>query len=93
MSMNNPEGKRHTQIECPKGRVKQSDFKASDINEILARYLKGNSVERTQSLIGRYGDVTKMVDYKTALDRVNVANQLFDALPANKGTRMKTPAF
>ncbi len=71
-------------------RTKQDQKDACDINIIIGRWRKqGQDVERTLHALGRtvamqgqFGDFTRSRDLQSALESVDVAQEMFDDLPA-----------
>lgn len=62
--------------------TKQSFAKECNINNIMARYEKTGIVEHVMNNPGHYGDFSEPLEYQEALNKVNAAQALFDALPA-----------
>nr|QJB20007.1 MAG: internal scaffolding protein [Microvirus sp.] len=72
---------------CSGGRTKQSFKQECDVNQIMKRFKRANAgasfLDRYQGyLSGQFGDFSNVVDYRTALDQVRQANDVFDRLPA-----------
>lgn len=63
-------------------RTKQSFSDETNINNILAQYLKTGLIDYVNENQGRYGDVTGL-DFQQAMDTVALGREMFDALPAN----------
>ncbi len=64
-----------------KSRTRQSEAKATNINTIVAQYDKTGLLPQ----IGRealYADVSEAPDYRTALDLIRNADELFMTIPA-----------
>lgn len=53
-----------------------------DIGNIMKRYLRTGVLTHLTSLQARYGDLSNLPDYHTALNTVIQAQDSFDALPA-----------
>lgn len=70
------------------GRTKQSFKAESDINNIMARYLKTGVLEFTQKNEPRYGDVTGF-EYQSAMQIVANAKSMFNELPAELRRRFQ----
>lgn len=62
--------------------TKQSFAKEADINNIMSKYEKTGIVEHVMSSPGQFGDFSEPLDYQEALNKINAAQSLFDALPA-----------
>lgn len=63
-------------------RTKDS-FKAEcDVNNIVAKYKKTGQLPQLAGRQGKYGDFSDVPSYQEALERVRVAQESFDALPA-----------
>lgn len=66
--------------------TQQSFKKECDINEIMRRFRKSGDPHYLQRLgkytEGSYGDFSQVMDYRSALDAVARAAEVFDALPA-----------
>lgn len=66
--------------------TQQSFKKECDINEIMRRFRKSGDPYYLQRLgtytEGHYGDFSQVVDYRSALDAVARAAEVFGALPA-----------
>lgn len=59
----------------------QADAVEADINEIVRRFgITGQLPEPRAG--GEYGDFSEVMDFRTALDALNEAQEAFDALPA-----------
>lgn len=67
-------------------RTKQSFKEECDVNNMIRKFNKVTGVDLLkdyhQALGGKYGDFTDVVDYRTALERIDRAEQAFMALPA-----------
>lgn len=62
--------------------TKQADRDACNINNIMARYEKTGIVDHVMSSPGTFGDFSDVDDYQDALNKIQAAQALFDALPA-----------
>lgn len=66
--------------------TKQSFKDQCDVNQIVERYRRDNGGELLQMMQGyaggQFGDFSNVVDYRSALDQINAAKGVFDALPA-----------
>lgn len=72
-------------------RTKQSFKKECDVNHIMEKFKRvmgADYLNRYNSVVdGRFGDFTQVADYRTALDQVNRASEVFMALPAKVRSR------
>lgn len=59
----------------------QSQAADCDINNIMAQYTMTGDVRGVRESYGMYGDFSDIGDYAEALERVRVAEELFNALP------------
>lgn len=64
------------------GRTKQSFKDETDINVIMARYIRGLPVTSVQHKAPWYGDFSQSSDFHTTLNRVAEAELAFSTLPA-----------
>lgn len=62
-------------------RTKQADLKASDINHIVAKWVRTGVPPQTQGAL-RYGDFSNVDDYLTCCMRVREAEEQFMRLPS-----------
>lgn len=95
MSAKNINGGHYTGSDLPpavvmmhfeKSRTRQSELKASDINTIVAQYDRtGVLPESNREAL--FEDVSEMPDYRTSLDLIQKADDMFMQLPA--GIRFK----
>jgi len=72
----------------------KQEFKAEcDINNILASYNRQMGVDflaQYQGQVsGRFGDVSQVPDYQEALQTIEAANELFDAMPSKLRSRFE----
>lgn len=63
--------------------TKQSFKKESDVNFIIAQYVKNGVVPNGNPRSASFLDATSVADYQTALNIVLTAQDAFDSLPAN----------
>lgn len=67
-------------------RTKQSFKDECDINKIMQRFKKVMGAEylsKYQNVVGgQFGDFSMVSDYRSAIEQVNAAKDVFDALPA-----------
>lgn len=76
--------KNRSPIYCDEETLTQQNFKQEcDINHILSKYQKTGIVEHANRFQGDYSDVTGAVDYQTALNIINDANDAFNSLPSS----------
>ena len=75
------ESSRRPVVLCdPTKGAKQSFKDECDINNILARHKAGGIVTHVNANAGRFADVSKIGDYRTAMDRVADARGFFSQL-------------
>lgn len=79
--------RKRVQLVCTDpSRTKQSFKDECDINKIMKRFKKVQGVEYLEQyrgyVGGNYGDFSQVVDYRSALDQVRRAQDVFGALPA-----------
>lgn len=69
-------------VECTaaEGRAKQSEFRGTDVNVIVAQYNKTGMLP--QVMPGQFLDVSVVGDYRQALHEVRLAESFFMSLPA-----------
>lgn len=72
--------------EQPHGRTKQAFRDESNINNIVAQFLKTGTLEFTRKHEPQYGDVTG-ADFQTAMDTILAAKSMFADLPAKLRSR------
>lgn len=63
--------------------VQQNLAESTDINAIMAKYRKTGILTHVQTYAGMYGDFSGVPDYKTGLERVQAAQEMFLSLPAD----------
>jgi len=63
-------------------RVQQHLAKETDINYIMSKYQKTGLFTHVNKYAGQYGDFSEVPDYKTGLERVQAADEMFMSLPA-----------
>ncbi len=68
-------------------RTKQSFLEECDINRILAQYARTGLLTHVRERPGFYVDVSDMPDYRSALDAVKQAEDLFLRLPSKTRVR------
>lgn len=66
-----------------KTRTKQSEADSTDVNRIMAKYLKTGVIEHWNQRRPQYGDFSAATDYKTAVDTAQAAQDEFMTLSAN----------
>lgn len=71
-----------------KGRTRQSEAKACDVNRIVAKYHKTGIIPVSQRP-ALYADVSQMGDYRSALEQVQKADEAFMALPSKLRARFE----
>lgn len=71
------------EFQKPDGLTKQSMRDECDINKLMSKYQKTGLMSHLARFQGRYEDVTGAVDYRTALDIVRSAQDMFMTLPSN----------
>ena len=64
------------------GRTKQSFKDSTDINMILARAARGETISHLNKYEAVYGDYTDIPDLLTANERLQKAQAIFDELPS-----------
>lgn len=69
------------------GRTKQSFLKQTNINSIVARYVKTGLMDHVSANPGVFADVSAVGDYQGMLNKVISAKEAFTALPANLRSR------
>lgn len=62
--------------------TKQSFRDEANINNIMARYEQTGIVDNITTATPHYGDFSDVTSYQDALNKINAAQALFDALPA-----------
>lgn len=73
-----PDKKNPHALYCDEPSLTVQSFKDEcDINQIIARVLKGNDLQHVNSRAAKYGDFSNVPDYQSALDLVNRANGFF----------------
>lgn len=79
-------------LEClDPSRTKQSFQDETNINNIMAQYIKTGLVDYVNEHAPRYGDVTGL-DFQSAMNTVALGREMFDALPANIRDRFANDA-
>ena len=74
---NDPDG-----ISCGPGVTKQSFKDECDVNKIIARFEKTGMIEALNKKTPFYGDVSGLVDYHEALNKVVEVETLFNSMSA-----------
>lgn len=64
------------------GQVQQHLRDDTDINLIMKRYQKTGELRHVNSMAIEYGDFSNAPDYKTAMEKIIAADELFMELPA-----------
>lgn len=72
-------------------RTRQSEAGATDINQIMKKYEKTGMLPLSTRQ-AFFADVTGLVDYRTAIDRVRAAESAFMQLPADLRSRFDNDA-
>lgn len=67
--------------------VQQHLREETDINNIMSKYYKTGSITHLAGKAGQYGDFSDVTDYKTGLERILAADELFSSLPAKTRQR------
>lgn len=70
-------------------RTKQSFVDECDINKIVARASQTGFIAHANKRVPHYGDYSNVVDFQTAIERVRIAEDQFNALPAKIRSRFK----
>lgn len=83
-----PRARRRVTTECKNGRTKQSFKDESDINQILAQWIK-TKVPPFMDGEPLYGDFSKGTDFQKAMNQVVDAEQDFRTLPSYIRERFK----
>lgn len=86
---------RHPRVTIDTGtvsRVKQSFKDETDINAIMARYIKTGVLDHIKENPGIYADLPVGADYQEALDIVIAAGEAFDELPGTVRRRFQNNA-
>lgn len=79
-----PKDENGNPVEIYPGRSKtvQSDADSTDINKIVARFARDGILPIGQSREGLFIDVTRVPDFRGALEQVRHASEYFQTLPA-----------
>lgn len=64
------------------GMVQQHLAEDTDINNIMRRYQKTGELRHVTGMAAEYGDFSNVPDYKTAMENIMAADDLFMELPA-----------
>lgn len=62
--------------------VQQNLAEQCDINSIMAKYEKTKTITHLNTYQGEYGDFSEVYDFKTGLEKVMAAEEMFMSLPA-----------
>lgn len=73
-------------------RAKQSFKEESDINTIMAKYMKTGVLEHVKENAGQYMDLPVGVDYQASMNIVIAAGEAFDSLPGSVRRRFENNA-
>lgn len=73
-------------------RAKQSFKDESDINNIMAQYMRTGVITHMKENEGQYIDLPEGVDYQSALNMVIAAGEAFDSLPGSVRQRFQNNA-
>lgn len=71
------------------GRTKQSFKDQVNINKILARYRKSGMIDHVNRMAPFYGDVSNLVGYQEAIEKVRMAEDLFSSLSSDVRKRFE----
>ena len=80
--------KRVFTVNTEPSKTDQSQKEASDVNNIMAQYLKTGQLTHIAKNIGVFADVSEIKDLQESIDTVNLANQAMMALPAELRNRL-----
>lgn len=72
-----------TDVGEDEGLVQQNMAAECDINNIMAKYQKTGELTHLAAIAGQYGDFSDVTDYKTGLERIYAADDLFMELPSS----------
>lgn len=61
--------------------TEQSHAKMCNVNNIVNRFMKTGVLDHVRSFQGEYRDVSDFGDYRSALERIQLAQDIFEALP------------
>lgn len=76
-------------VDCGPGRTKQAAKDECNINTIMAKYQRTGQLPDMIRKDARYGDFSAAVDYREALNRVLLAQEQFQGLPAKVRSRFQ----
>lgn len=65
-----------------RSRTQQNFGPETDINRIMAKYEKTGLLTHVSTYAGQYGDFSGVPDYKSGLERIMAADEMFMSLPA-----------
>lgn len=76
-------GSKRVSLKCEgPSKTRKSQQKETEINRIIQKYDKTGTLHHVARTIPRFDDVSGGLDYKSALDTVNEAQQKFSELPS-----------
>lgn len=81
--------RRHKQHVGEHSRTQQNLRQETDINYIMAKYQKTGLLTHVNTHAGQYGDFSVVPDYKTGMDQIRAADEMFMSLPAKIRDRFK----
>jgi len=64
-------------------RTQQHMLAETDVNNIMAKYQKTGILTHVARYAGEYGDFSGVPDYKTGLEMVMAADEMFSSLPSS----------
>lgn len=64
------------------GQVQQHLAEETDVNYIMSKYRRTGELRHVTKMAGEYGDFSNAPDYKSAIERIMAADNLFMELPA-----------
>ena len=77
-------GSRKVQLNCVgASKTRASQQKETEINGIIRKFDRTGTLTHVTRSIPRFDDVTQLSDYKSALDQVLKAQQMFGELPSD----------
>lgn len=75
-----------------RSRTKQAMKAETDINNILNRFVKTGLLAHVNNKSPQYCDVSDVVDYRQAIERVRSTDKFFQGLPAKVRSRFQNDA-
>lgn len=72
-----------------KTRTRQSEKDETDINRILGKFRKDGFIKHTTLMRPVYGDFSTALEYIEAVNQIQEAQEIFDALPARVRARVE----